>query len=133
MTHAVTIPLALAGIAISAFIWYKKTKHEKLICPIGEDCNKVVNGPYSTVFGVPNEGLGIAYYSFILLAALITSTGTTEIAGITLSTLVLIASGAAAAFGVFLFGVQALVIKSWCTYCIASSAISIAIFLVAVL
>ncbi|MBI4145438.1 vitamin K epoxide reductase family protein [Candidatus Woesearchaeota archaeon] len=133
MTHAWTIPLAIAGIAISAFIWYKKASHQRLVCPLGEDCNKVVNGAYSTVFGVPNEGLGIAYYAFILLAALLASAGTTSVAGIALSTLVLIASGAAAVFGIFLFGIQAFVIRSFCAYCIASSAISVAIFLIELL
>ncbi len=123
----ITIPLAIAGIGISAFIWYKKAKRQRLVCPLGEDCNKVINGEYSAMFGVPNELLGIVYYTFVLLASLLGVIGITSI-GIPLAPLVIITAAVAASFGIFLLGVQAFFIKSWCTYCITSSTISVAIF-----
>ena len=72
MSHQYSILLlAFIGIYLSFFIFRKKYKKEKLVCYLGEDCNKVIYSKYSRLlFNIPNEILGILYYSLVFITTL---------------------------------------------------------------
>lgn len=126
------IGLGVLGFLISLFIFYKKQTKQKLVCIIGEDCDKVVRSKYSTIFGIDNAILGMLYFLFII------AVGAGEIifpSVFALDLIILgkkIATGLAALFSAFLLGVQLIILKEWCEYCIATSIISIIIFLLVV-
>jgi len=95
---------------------------------LGEDCNKVVYSRYAVTLGIPNELLGMLYYGLIavlyglFLAVPGLETAMTILAFQTVTLL-------AAVFSWYLIGVQLLVLKEWCEWCIASSVFSTLIFL----
>ncbi|MEK6907297.1 MAG: vitamin K epoxide reductase family protein [Nanoarchaeota archaeon] len=64
------ILFAIIGILNAYYIYYKKKRNEKLICYIGNDCNKVIKSKYSTMFGIPNEIIGMLYYIFVIAATI---------------------------------------------------------------
>ena len=72
MVYTWILGLALIGLILSSYIFWKKKKSEKLVCFIGQDCDTVIHSRYSKLlFGIPNEILGMVYYGFdIVLAGL---------------------------------------------------------------
>ena len=130
MTHLfLLIILSTAGLILSIYINQKKNKKQKLVCVIGQDCDKVIRSKYGKTFGIENTLLGILYFLFILAAALLNWA-----ASIILPLYITFtASAGSAAFSAYLTGVQLFVLKEWCEYCLAASGISIAIFLLVLL
>ena len=57
---------AFVGFGIAWHIWRTKAQNKKLKCFIGEDCNRVVQSRFSSVFGVWNEVLGMVYYTALI-------------------------------------------------------------------
>ena len=119
--------LGFSGFIISAYIYHKKSGKKKLICPIRSNCDKVVHSKYSTMLGVPLEVLGMVYYIFIGIAYFkISLLGINYIPlmkGLTML------SGASLLFSVYLLFTQIFTLRQWCAWCMASSAISILIFI----
>ena len=72
MEHIYLLILSLTGFLVSAYIYYKKNRKEKLVCIIGKDCNKVIHSKYSKFFGlIDNEIIGMLYYSLVLIFSLL--------------------------------------------------------------
>lgn len=112
---------AIAGLFISGYIAKNKNKGNQMLCPLGHNCDEVINGRFSKFLGLRVEFVGIIYYL--------------AIAGFYLSILfinvpreiifyVLALTGISFAFTVYLLIAQLIVIKKWCTTCLGSSAFS---------
>ena len=125
--------LAIAGFILSYYIYYKKNKHQELVCVIGEDCDKVVNSKYGTTFGIDNTIAGMLYYAFVALGAILILSGVNILAGFFVLDVLIIAGLLASLFSIYLIGVQLFILKEWCEYCLGTSVITILIFLVEVL
>ena len=125
--------LAIAGFVLSYYIYYKKNKHQELVCVIGEDCDKVVNSKYGTTFGIDNTIAGMLYYAFVALGAILILSGVNILAGFFVLDVLIIAGLFASLFSIYLIGVQLFILKEWCEYCLGTSVITILIFLVEVL
>ncbi len=127
------LPLAISGFAVSWYIYYKKKRNEKLVCIIGEDCDKVVRSKYGSLLGVSNEVLGMGYYGLVAVLSGIILTGTGTILSFPLFTFLLIIGGGAALFSIVLLFIQSFILEELCEYCIVSAAASIIIFVVELL
>jgi|JI10StandDraft_1071094.scaffolds.fasta_scaffold41236_6 uncharacterized membrane protein len=120
--------LGIVGFCIAFYIFHKKTHETLLVCPIGSDCNAVVHSDYSKLLGIPVERIGMVYYFLITTfyaAALFTPALTHGLVhfimlGITLGAFV---------FSIYLVGIQAIVIKQWCVWCLGSATVSTLMFL----
>lgn len=120
---------ALVGLAVSGYIFFKKQKREKLVCFIGDGCNKVVESKYNSLFfGVPNEAVGLGYYAGVLIGVVMLFLGVQHMGPIPLVPVFLIGTGASALFALYLLYVQYAVLKEWCEYCLTSAVASITIF-----
>ncbi|MDO8470777.1 MAG: vitamin K epoxide reductase family protein [bacterium] len=128
MTAILLFTLSLFGFGVSFYIFFKKKRGEKLVCLIGEDCNKVVNSSYNSMFGFPNEILGMGYYALVAFGAMLLQSGVSMIGPFPLRLLSLATSGTAALFSLYLIYIQAFVLKEWCEYCVATALTSCAIF-----
>jgi uncharacterized membrane protein len=134
MTVTWILGLAIIGIIIAGYIYYKKTHKQQLVCMIGDgSCDDVVHSKYSQTFGVPNEIGGMLYYVFVILGSLLLLSGTSLIDGFMVLDIMIVAGLLAALFSVYLLFVQFAVLKEWCEYCMISSAITIVIFVIEVL
>lgn len=128
----IIIFLSFAGFAIAGYIHHTRKRGEELVCPIGSDCNAVVNSEYGYFAGIPTTLWGMVYYAGIAIfyAALI-------IIGKTIpAELAFIAFGisiVAVLFSGYLVAIQAFVLKNWCTWCLVSAGISVLILAFTVL
>ena len=130
MNYSITLILAIIGFALAFHIWHTKTNKQQLYCIIGENCNKVIESEHAEHFGTENTVLGMAYYMFVATASLIVLLYPAVLAISFFATGFLIITGLAALFSVYLVGVQSFVIKHFCEYCLASTVIVIAIFVI---
>ena len=133
MTIPVTIlVLALIGNFISFYIFSKKRRNERVFCLIGSDCNGAIYSKYSKTFGIPNETLGILYYSSIILLFLI------QVLSVFLldqffMTFLLVAMLLATIYSIYLTGIQLFALKKLCELCLVVNVCNIAIFTIAVI
>src|SRR3989344_5649429 len=103
---------AIGGFGVALYIYRTKKHRKELVCPIGSDCNAVINSRYSKFLGVSLEYWGMFYYALIFLSYLIMFT-----------------SGAFL-FSLYLLFAQAFILKQWCIWCLLSATLSIVIFII---
>lgn len=108
-----------------------------LSCPGGaEGCDKVLNSPWGSVFGQPLSLFGFLAYGAVLVMAvlplLLKGEARSTINGLSWWGLFLLSAGMAI-FSVVLVGVMAFQIKAFCTFCLMSAAISLALFVLSLI
>ena len=119
--------LALIGIGDTAYLIHKASKKEKLSCPLGSDCNTVLNSKWSTTLGVRNDLLGLLYYLGVLLGTL-GIIYALPFAALIKSGLLLASAGAFFLSG-YLTYVQIKNLDHICFYCLISAIVSTLIFI----
>lgn len=124
--YLLIITSGIIGFFVSAYIHSAKTRGRVLACFIGHDCNSVVHSRFSSLMGISNEIIGMMYYASIAAsyAALfiIPSLHTPDI----VLALRIIALGAAC-FSLCLVSIQLYMLRQWCSWCLTSAMLSIAI------
>lgn len=104
------------GIALSLYLFFKKISHTTLACPRSHPCDTVTHSRFSRLGGIPNELLGVVYFSLVVLLLSV------PVAGALLSWVsyflffILIIGGL---YSLYLVGIQAFIIRAWCAWCIA--------------
>jgi uncharacterized membrane protein len=123
----ILICLGLTGFFLARHIYAKKNKKVPLICPLRSNCDLVVTSKYSKILGVPVEILGMCYYASIVVLHLVMiahpAFESALIAGISMAV-----STCAFLFSLYLISIQAFVLKQWCTWCLCSAFLCVAIF-----
>lgn len=127
--HLASITLSIVGFFIAFYIYRKKRKKKPLICPLRSNCDAVVTSDYSKFLNIPLENIGMGYYAFLaLLHSVLIVVGDSPL----FSLMVLVFSGGAFLFSVYLISIQAFVLRQWCVWCLSSASISTIIFLITV-
>ena len=127
------ILLSLIGFSVSAYLYYTKTYDKKIYCIVGQDCDAVVKSKYGQTFGIENTLFGILYYVMIFVYAILLFLNRNIFKGSIIYYFVVSASIGSVLFSMYLVGVQALVLKKWCDYCIISTIVSVLILLMLIL
>jgi uncharacterized membrane protein len=124
--------LAVIGFFVSWHIHQSKKGGSKLVCLIGKGkhtCSEVVESEYGKTLGISNESLGMAYYTaVIILAVVLWLSG--EAAGGVLHTIALVVSGGAFLMSLYLSAIQAFVLKKFCEWCLVTVLANTLIFLI---
>ena len=123
--------LGVAGYLVARHIHHEKAQARPLVCPIHFDCDSVVHSDYSKIFGVPVEVFGMLYYAFITLSyltSILLATVWPHTLPNALVGFMAISSMGAFLFSMYLIGVQLLILKKWCSWCLVSAMICILIF-----
>jgi protein-disulfide isomerase/uncharacterized membrane protein len=89
-------------------------------CGSGSGCGSVLASPHARVFGVPLSAFGLGYYLAVVAAAWRALRPTERHDALRGAFLL---SVLAAAVTLYLLYLQAVVLRAWCPYCLASSAI----------
>ena len=112
--------LAVVGLADSIYLTVEHLAGRSVPCTITGGCEQVLNSAYATVGGLPLSGLGaLAYFTAFSLATL-AAFGYRKAADLLLILVVLML-----AVSVYLFILQAFVIKAFCQFCLLSAAITL--------
>ncbi len=122
--------LAAAALAFLGMVdaFYLAVTHSSgpVPCHVVRGCNEVLSSRYSEVAGIPVAWFGALYYVAAFGAAVF------EVSGRAGSLRRLFWPAAAAlAVSLGLVGIMAFVLKAFCEYCLASAALSAAIFVLA--
>jgi len=119
---------AAGGFGVSLYIYYTKKQHKQLVCPIGSNCNVVINSRFSKFLGVPLEYFGMFYYSVIFVSYILLIFTPHLLSELLLSGLIIL-TAAAFFFSLYLLFVQAFLLWQWCIWCLLSAMLSITIFI----
>jgi uncharacterized membrane protein len=122
--------LALAGVFVATFLLlYKLGKIGNLSCSIGS-CETVNMSKWATFLGAPVAAWGVAFYVFLFLLALVSTTSkyadSLSFAGILLGV-----SSTGLLFTVYLTYLELFRIHAICQWCVVSAIIVTIIFFVA--
>lgn len=120
--------LSILGNLNSYYLLWQLTQNKKtgrkIFCLVGENCSLVVTSKYGTIFGIKNEILGIIYYSTLIILLIINQLGLiTRFSALIALILVILA----ATYSLYLLYVQALKIKTFCSWCLISLVINLLI------
>ena len=120
---------AAGGFGVAYYIYYTKRHHKQLVCPIGSNCNAVINSKYATFLSVSLEYWGMFYYAAIFTAYIVLIFSPHLLSGLFLTGLIMFTTGAFF-FALYLLFAQAFLLRQWCIWCILSAALSIGIFVI---
>ncbi len=109
----------------------------KLSCPGGaEGCDKVLNSPWGTLLGQPLSLFGFLAYAAVLLMAVlplvIQGEARADLTGRSWWGLFLLSAGMAI-FSLVLISVMVFQIKAFCTFCVMSALLSLALFVLSLI
>ncbi len=119
---------ATVGVALSA---YSFAHHYQFVsgalCDINAtfNCDIVNRGPFSEIGGVPVSLMGLVGYGFLFVAAMLRLRQPHDRS---IVNFLVIASGGAFLFALYLTGIEAFVLHAWCVMCMSSQAAITVIF-----
>lgn len=121
--------LSFVGFLITLYIQKKKQQGKILACPrVIKNCGTVTSSAYSTLFGIPLEKFGSAYYKAFTAVFFLLILGIQ----VPLFSIIIVASFGVI-FSLYLVCIQAFIIRSWCVWCTAQALCAVGVFLVLVL
>ena len=123
--------VSIFGFLISFYIYNKKKKKKKMICPMRSNCETVIHSDYSHIVGIPVEVLGMVYYAFIGIAY--TASFIFDLWQAPVAMILLGVSMCSVLFSVYLVSLQMFIIRHMCTWCLLSALISLSILVLSFL
>jgi uncharacterized membrane protein len=123
--HAVAALLSLIGLADAVYLTVQHLAGQSVPCSVTSGCEEVLTSSYAAISGIPLAAVGAAAYFSAFSFATLASFGY-RIAGILLRPLVAIM----VLVSLWLFYLQAFVIRAFCQFCLLSAAITIALLIV---
>lgn len=123
---------ALAGVFTSAYLWlYKLGKIGTLTCGTG-GCETVQLSPYSRFLGLEVAAIGAVGYALLLVLSLASLNARPAVAARLITALVVL-SGGALLFTLYLKYLELFVIHAICRWCVASAVLVLVFFVLVVL
>jgi uncharacterized membrane protein len=123
---------ALAGVFISAYLWlYKLGKIGTLTCGTG-GCETVQLSPYSRFLGLEVAAIGAVGYALLLVLSLASLNARPALAARLITALVVL-SGMALLFTLYLKYLELFVIHAICRWCVGSAVLILVFFVLVVL
>ena len=123
--YVVAAALSLAGLADALYLTVQHMAGASVPCSVTSGCEEVLTSRYAVVAGLPLAGLGAAAYFSVFSLSTLAAFGY-RMAGILLRPLVAVM----VLMSVWLFYLQAVVIRAFCQFCLLSAAITIALLIV---
>ena len=118
-TEALLFTISAIGISETAYLIQKRLEGAKPICVVGTDCSKVLESPYRKTFLIPNEVLGIVFYTLCSFIASLVVIGVEPLRFWGIAFGILIAAGSV--ISLYFVYLQYAVIKAWCFWCVMSA------------
>lgn len=125
--------LALIGIGLSTYsLLHNQGFASGVFCTIGEklNCDVVNKGPYSVMLGVPVALIGVIGYLFLVAAAGLKLKNPTDKS---LTKFLTLSSIGGFLFALYLSGIEAFILETWCLVCLTSQVTIFAIMILSLL
>ncbi len=118
-SFALLFTLSSIGISETVYLIRKRIASEKPVCPIGDNCEIVLESKYNKIFIIPNDVLGLLTYIVISLIAVFL---VIEIEPVFLWIFIIkILIGIASIISLLFTYLQWRVIRAWCFWCLMSA------------
>mgnify|MGYP001614475863 CR=1 FL=1 len=111
------IILSILGIFDTSYLTAKHYLSQTVYCPVGKNCETVLNSVYSTFFGIPLALFGALFYFLILILTLLYLQNRHKIILQTIFSLTL----PALIVSITLTYLQLFVLRAICVYCVFSA------------
>ena len=117
--------LSLVGLADSLYLTIKHLSGQSVPCSVTGGCEEVLTSSYAVVAGIPLAALGAAAYFSVF------SLGTLAIFGYPIAAKLLqLLAAIMVLMSLWLFYLQAFVIRAFCQFCLLSAATTIALAII---
>lgn len=126
--YGVAALLSLVGLADALYLTVQHVSGQSVPCSVTDGCEEVLTSTYAVVAGIPLAAVGAAAYFSVFSLATLAIFGYRS-AGILLRPLVAVM----VLVSLWLFYLQAVVIRAFCQFCLLSAAITIALTIVVLL
>lgn len=126
--YALAALLSLAGLADSLYLTVEHLEGRSVPCSVTGGCEEVLTSSYAVIAGIPLAVVGAAAYFSVFSLATLAIFGY-RTAGILLRPLVAVM----VLMSLWLFYLQAFVIRAFCQFCLLSAAITIGLMIVVLL
>lgn len=123
--YALAALLSLVGLADSLYLTVEHVNGRVVPCSVTDGCEEVLTSAYAVIAGIPLAALGAAAYFSVFSLATLAIFGYRG-AGTVLRPLVAVM----VLVSLWLFYLQAFVIRAFCQFCLLSAAITIALMIV---
>ena len=123
--YALAALLALVGLADAVYLTIQHISGQSVPCSVTGGCEEVLTSRYAVVAGVPLAGVGAAAYFSVFSLATLAYFGYR-----TAERLLWPLTAVMALVSLWLFYLQAFVIRAFCQFCLLSAAITITLFIV---
>lgn len=130
MRKLLLMALSLLGLFDSIYLLWEYTSPAHPMVCMGGGCDAVRASAYSHLGGLPVPLFGVFMYGFLVLLFFLYPLLPTTFVRLT-QYVVVLTSGAGFLFSVYLTGIEAFVLHSWCMWCVLSALLVTAIFLLA--
>ena len=124
--------LGLVGMGISGYLTFLHYRQMNVICLPSMNCDAVLDSQYSLIWGVPLSLLGLLLYTVITLLCfwqLSTGAKPNGFTALVLYTFSL----AGVLFYAYLYYLETFEIQAFCIWCIGSSVVMLAIFILSII
>lgn len=123
--YAVAALLSLIGLTDAVYLTVQHLAGQSVPCSVTSGCEEVLTSSYAVISGIPLAAVGAAAYFSAFSLATLAGFGY-RIAGVLLRPLVAIM----VLVSLWLFYLQAFVIRAFCQFCLLSAATTIALLIV---
>lgn len=117
--------VAFLGLLVSGYLLYAYVAGGPIVCSTDGGCEIVRASKYSRLFGASTPLYGVVYYALLGIGAALWQG---EQRG-TMKTLLTLLTGIGLAMSAWLTYIEAFVVEAWCIWCVASTILALAAFL----
>ena len=123
--HKGLVGISFLGLLVSGYLLIHYVSPEPIACISGQGCVAAQLSAYSSLWGIPTPAYGIVFYLALGILGALWSENTKK----KVLPALIILTGSGLAVSLFLSGIEAFVLKAWCSWCVASAILSVAAFL----
>lgn len=130
--RGIALLAAIVGAGASAYLLVEYVTGQPGLCLTGSGCDLVRASAFAYPLGIPLPLIGLAFY-VVAAALVLRTTDAQPIAGITPVLALQLAAATGAAASLVLTGIEAFVIKAFCSWCLVQAAAALVLFAAAML
>jgi uncharacterized membrane protein len=121
--HDIIVILAMLGFGVSMYLSFAHYLGYTVPCDVTHGCETVLSSKYSVMFGLPLAVWGVAYFSAVIVSALLANSY------LVWKKILTVVLGFGALFALVFLSIQFFVIKKICQYCLTTDLLSILLFI----